>query len=89
MKFLVASRSKLMYNAIVEVSNDDAADKGSVELKVHNPSLDKKKSATLEIRKISDSEYSHVEKLRDIITTLLDDFLSGKESKHSNCSGLS
>ena len=37
------------------------------------------RSATLEFRKIADYEYSPVEILRDIIETLIDGFVSGKD----------
>jgi hypothetical protein len=57
-----------MINAVVEVG--DSA-KGNVELKVYNPSLSKKKGATIEMRKVSDFEYCHVEQLRNIIIQIL------------------
>ena len=43
------------------------------------PSLNKKKGATIELRKMSDVEYSFVEKLKAILTCLLDGFLSGDD----------
>ena len=91
MKVLDASRNKAMLNAMVEVGTSDSLNRGNIELKVHNASLDKKKGATLEIRKISDSEYFHVEKLRDIIVCLLDNFLNDKDLNggNSDCVGVS
>ena len=65
-------------NSIVEVS-ENGKDKGNVELKVYNPSVNKKKGATIELRKISGFEYSHVEILKRMITTLLDGFIAGKD----------
>ena len=77
MKFLDVSVYKAMVNATVEVSTKDGK-KGNVELKVHNPSLNKKKGATIEMRKMADFEYIYVEKLRNVITYLLDSFISGE-----------
>ena len=54
-KVLDASRPTGMIYATVEVENED--EKGNVNLKVYNPSQNKKKGATIEIRKISDSDY--------------------------------
>ena len=79
-KFLDAFHNKTMINAIVEVVCSDAV-KGNVELKVYNPSNNKKKVATMELRKVSDFEYNFVEKLRDIITCLLDNFIKGDDSE--------
>ena len=83
-----ASHKKGMINAIVEVSVGET-EIGNVEMKVYDPSLDKKKGATVELRKMSDSDYNYVEKLRSIVTCLLDKFLSGKDLKHKTCVGIS
>ena len=85
-KVLDASHNKGMINAILEVCSGDV-DKGTVELKVYDPRLDKKKGATIEMRKMADSDYNYVEKLRNIVTCLLDKFLSG-ESKRKTCVGV-
>ena len=60
MKVLDASQKQGFINATIEV-HDKNGDKGNVDLKVYNPSLNKKKGATIEIRKISDCEYKYVE----------------------------
>lgn len=74
-KITEVSQGKGMVNAIVEVKSDDLDDIGNVEIKVYDPSSDKKKGATIEMRKMSDSDYFFVEKLRDIITCILDKIL--------------
>ena len=79
-RFLDATHHKTMVNAIVEVVYSDV-DKGNVELKVYNPSNNKKKGATMELRKSSDTEYIYVEKLRNVITSLLDSFLNIKDDE--------
>ena len=56
-----ASHKKGMINAIVEVGVGET-EIGNVEMKVYDPSLDKKKGATVELRKMSDSDYNYVEK---------------------------
>ena len=58
MKILDATKNIAMLSAIVEVDVIGVA-KGNVELKIYVPS--KKKGATLELRKISSFEYTHVE----------------------------
>ena len=74
-KITEVSQGKGMVNAIVEVKSEDLDDIGNVEIKVYDPSSDKKKGATIEMRKMSDSDYFFVEKLRDIITCILDKIL--------------
>ena len=78
LKFLDVSRGRGMVNGIVEVSVD-CLEKGEVEIKVYDPSLDKKKGATIELRKVSDFDYIYVEKVKDIITSLIDNFLKEGE----------
>ena len=77
-KILDVTKNKAMINAIVEVCGT-GDNKGNVELKVYNPSLNKKKGATLELRKMSDFEYSFVKKLKTVITALLDRFITGDD----------
>ena len=79
MKILDAIINKAMINAIVEVTSKEGI-KGNAELKVYNPSLNKKKGATIEIRKVTDFDYVLVEALRNIITGLLDCIISGRET---------
>ena len=78
MKILDVTSTKSILNAIVEVSGDTGV-KGNVELKIYNPSLSKKKGATIELRKMSDFEYSQVELLKNIITVFLDGFIVGND----------
>ena len=77
-KILDATTNKAMLNAIVEASFN-GANKGNVEIKVYNPSLNKKKGATIELRKMSSFDYIHVENLRNILTALLDGFIAGDD----------
>ena len=65
-------------NAIMEVM-EKGATKGNVELKIHAPSVHRKKGATIEMRKMSGQEYSHVTTLKNAITSLLDGFILGDE----------
>ena len=50
---LDVTKNKSMLNAVVEIS-EKQNDKGNVNLKVYNPSLNKRKGATIELRKITD-----------------------------------
>ena len=75
-KILDITNNKGSLNAILEVSGDGVA-KGNVELKVYNPSVGKKKGATIELRKMSGFDYILVEKLKMMITNLLDGFIAG------------
>ena len=69
---------KAMTNAIVEVeiTSENIA---NVEMKVYEPSSKKNKAATIELRKLPGSEYEHVEKLKDILSKLIDDIIAGKD----------
>ena len=75
-RVLDVSHGKTIVNAILEVSIDESPEEGEVELKIHNPSLDKKKGATLELRKISGFDYIHVEQLREVLKDILSNFIS-------------
>ena len=74
MKILDVTNNKALINAIVEVDVTGVV-KGNVELKIHMPG--KKKGATLELRKLSAFEYTHVQLLANIIKSLLDGFIAG------------
>ena len=75
MKILDATVNKALLNAVVEVETKcKTGSKGNVELKVHAPG---KKGATLELRKLSDFDYKHVEELKNVLTTLIDAFIDG------------
>ena len=78
MKILDVINNMANSNAIIEVDAEGEA-KGNVELKIHAPSVHKKKGATIEIRKVSGFEYSQVLILRKIITCLLDNFIKGND----------
>ena len=78
MRILDVTYNKAMTNAIIEVSSLGET-KGNVELKIHRPSVHKKKGATIEMRKMSGFDYDHVLILRNIITSLLDLFIIGND----------
>ena len=81
MKVLDATQNKGILNAIVEVSTD-GENRGNAELKVYNPSNNKKKGATPEMRKMSGFEYEHVQTLKNLIILLLDSFILGNDIEH-------
>ena len=78
-KILDASIKKGMVVAIVEVTLGQNVIRGNAELKVHNPSVTKKKGATIEIRKISDFKYTFVENLEKVLSSFLDRIIDGEE----------
>ena len=84
-KVLDAPQKQGMVNPIVEVI--EKLGKGNVEVKVYNPSLNKKKGATIEIRKRPEYDFSFVEKVKNIITNLLDGYLAEKDpnNKYFTC----
>ena len=47
--------------------------KGQVEINIHKPS-DKRKKATIEIRRLTGHEYDVKEKVQNIITTMIYDY---------------
>ena len=51
-RILDVTNTKAMHNAIIEVSSVGES-KGNVELKIHSPSVHKKKGATIKMRKMS------------------------------------
>ena len=78
MKVLDVTINAGMVNSIVEVV-DNTVGKGNVELKIYNPSLNKKKGATMELRKMSSFEYTHVELLKSMLIIFLDGFIAGDD----------
>ena len=65
-----------MVNAIFEVAlNKDV--RGNVVVKVYNPSVSKKKGATIELRKMSGFNYENVKHLKTMITKILDGLIAG------------
>ena len=75
MKVLDITDKGSLFVAIIQVS-DEKEKRGNVELKVHAPG---KKGASIELRKMSDYDYIHVEWLKVIITTILDGFIDGED----------
>ena len=69
-KVLDVTNNKAMVNAIVEIQEKKGGNKGNVELKIYNPSLNKKKGATLELRKMSSFDHSYVEFLRRVVGSI-------------------
>jgi len=59
MKILDASNKKGSVVAIIEVCESQVP-RGNVEMKVYEPSRNKKKGATIELRRLSESEYTQV-----------------------------
>ena len=77
MRIVDAMHKKGMVIGTIEVASKSESDKGNAELKVYNPSVNKKKGATIELRKISGFEYKHVLVLKDILTKILDTIIAG------------
>ena len=75
-KLLSVIATKTIIDAVVEVIPQKGP-KGNVQLKAYNPSQNRKKGATTELRKLSDYEYSQVEVLKGMIVRLLDRFIAG------------
>ena len=78
LKFLDSTSNNAMVNAVIEIESDKKV-KGNAELKAYDPSKKKSKGATIELRKTSDHEYSHVEDLKKILEFLLNKVLDGEE----------
>ena len=78
MKFLDVADMRGIFVAIVQVTKKDNS-KGNAELKVYAPSTNKKKGATIELRKVSDYEYSFVDALKYMIEMILDGFVDGAD----------
>ena len=68
-------KTNTILNAKVILTTKD--DQGQAEIKIHKTS-DKRKQATIEIRKLTGQDYETVEKMKDVITDMLDDFTSGE-----------
>ena len=69
-------KTGLILNAKVTLQTKDDQE-GQVEIKIHKPS-DKRKKATIEIRRLTGHEYDVVEKVQNIITTMIDEYTSGQ-----------
>ena len=77
-KVLDVTNNKGMSNMIIEVLKT-GEEKGNVEVKIYVPSVQKKKGATIEMRKCSGFNYAQVEMLKTIITNFLDGFMAGSD----------
>ena len=69
-------KTGLIINEKVTLQTKDDQE-GQVEIKIHKPS-DKRKKATIEIRRLTGHEYDVVEKVQNIITTMIDEYTSGQ-----------
>ena len=56
--------------------SEGGIEQGDVELKVYDTNMDKRKGATIEIRKTSGSDYEYVDKLKEAVTCIIDKYLS-------------
>ena len=65
-------KTGLILNAKVTLQTKDDQ-MGQVEIKIHKPS-DKRKKATIEIRRLTGHEYDVKEKVQNIITTMIYDY---------------
>ena len=74
--FLNVVITKTVIDAIVEVTSQDGT-RGNAQLKSYNPSQNKRKGATTELRKLSDYDYSQVELLKAIVTSIFDRLING------------
>ena len=68
-------KTNTIFNAKVTLTTKDG--QGQAEIKIHKPS-DKRKQATIEIRKLTGQDYETVERMKGVITDILDDFSSGQ-----------
>ena len=78
MRILDVRDIKGMINAVVEVC-DTTVSRANVELKVYAPRKNKRKGATIEIRKLSESDFSHVQCLSNMLKIFLDGFIDGEK----------
>ena len=93
-KVLDVVKHKAMDDCTIEVSGDGS--KGNAELKIYNQNPEKKKAATLELRKKPGFDYDVVQKLKKVINIILDGFIAGdeiedilsKSTKYNNKLGL-
>ena len=78
---LESSSTKSVTVVTVEIKSTDSK-RGRVEFKIYHPSQNKKKGATLEMRKMPDFEFDSVLDLKDIVVEILDRFISGEDLKN-------
>ena len=77
-RFLDVTDTRGIFVATVQVTQKNG-NKGNAELKVYAPSTNKKKGATIELRKMSDFDYSFVHALKVMIEVILDGFIDGAD----------
>ena len=77
-KLMVTDKVKTntLLNVKLTLQTEDK-EEGQVELKIHKPS-DKRRKATIEVRKLTGFDYSTVEKVKDVLTNMLDSYTSGE-----------
>ena len=78
LKFLDTTTNSARVQAIVEIESDKK-NTGNAELIAYDPSKKKIKGATIELRKVSGLDYSHVEDLKEILKFLLNRVLDGED----------
>ena len=69
-------KTNTLLNVKLTLESEDK-EEGQVELKVHKPS-DKRHKATIEVRKLTGFDYVTVEKVKDVLTNMLDSYTSGE-----------
>ena len=67
---------KNMTVSIIEVGTDDQS--GQAELKIYNVSQNRKRGATIEIRRETNSSFENVKILKDLITSFLDECMENQ-----------
>ena len=79
-------KTSTLLNAKVTLTTKDNIE-GQIEIKIHKPS-DKRQRATIEIRKLTGFDFDTVEKVKDLLTNMLDQFSLGETvSKVSKAKG--
>ena len=69
-------KTNTLLNAKITHTSKDNTE-GQVELKIHKPS-DKRHKATIETRKLTGFDFDTVEKVKDLLTNMLDQFAVGE-----------
>ena len=69
-------KTNTIFNAKVTITSEEGPE-GQVEVKIHKPS-DKRHTATIEVRKLTGFEFENVERVKNVIINMLDDFTGGK-----------
>ena len=74
-KVIDTSEKKALKNVLVQIDDSSSEASETAEIKIHNPGTGKKKSATIELRKTSDSDFEVVESVKDILISIIDEKL--------------